>query len=117
MPSIVIVEDELLIAEDLRNKLCSLGHIVVGHATTGEGAVREAAETKPDVMLMDVRLRGHMSGMEAARRIREFHSVAVVYLTAQTVAACVGLPQQFFLSKPFTIGQLESVIAAAVQFG
>jgi CheY-like chemotaxis protein len=116
MARILIVEDELLIAEDIKQKLRRLGHAVVAHAATGEAAVQRTAETKPDLVLMDVRLRGEMSGIEAAQRISEFHDLAVVYVTANANGLDVGSPapsRHFILTKPFTITELEAVIAAA----
>lgn len=116
MARILVVEDELLIAEDLKYKLTRLGHTVVGCATTGEAALREAAETRPELLMMDFRLRGEMNGMEAARRIREIQDLPVVYVTAHAssvAAECNAHPRQSFLTKPFTIGELESVITTA----
>jgi two-component system, cell cycle sensor histidine kinase and response regulator CckA len=116
MARILIVEDELLITEDLKHKLGRLGHVVAAHSVTGEDAVQKITETRPDIVLMDVRLRGEMNGLEAAKRIREIHPVPVVYVTAHanTVAKTINDgDNQFFLTKPFTIGQLEAVIAAA----
>jgi CheY-like chemotaxis protein len=86
MARIFIVEDELLIVEDLKQKLRRLGHTVAGHASTGQDAVDKALETKPDLVLMDVRLRGNMNGIEAAARIRDVYPVAVVYVTAHASA-------------------------------
>ncbi|MCU1295372.1 MAG: Hybrid sensor histidine kinase [Bryobacterales bacterium] len=120
MARILLVEDELLIAEDLTHKIRRLGHAVVGHAATGEGAVQQAAETRPDVVLMDVRLRGGMNGVEAARLICKVQAVAVVYVTANAnfvAASCDEQQRQFILTKPFTIAQLESVIAKACRPG
>ncbi|HSU33144.1 MAG TPA: response regulator [Bryobacteraceae bacterium] len=116
MARIFIVEDEILIVEDLKNKLRRLGHNVVAYATTGEAAVRKVTEMKPELVLMDVRLRGEINGIEAVRRIREALDVPVVYITAhaKAVADIIGAQRrQFCLTKPFTVGQLESVIAVA----
>src|SRR4051794_15168297 len=113
MARILIVEDELLIVEDLKNKLRRLGHTVVGYAMTGEAAVQQAVEVKPELVLMDIRLRGDMSGLEAARRIHEVHPVPVVYITAHasTLASTTGTqPPPFVIAKPFTLAQIESVI-------
>jgi CheY-like chemotaxis protein len=116
MVRILIVEDELLIAEDLKLKLRRLGHVIVGHAVTGEAAVQQAAETRPELVLMDVRLRGEMNGVEAARRIRQIHPAALVYVTANANSirtSCDEKQEQLVLSKPFTIAQLASVIMKA----
>ena len=116
MARILIVEDELLIIEDRKNKLRRLGHDVAAHATTGEVAVQKAIETKPELVLMDVRLRGSMNGIEAAGRICEVHPVPVVYVTAH--AAAVGehvleRQRQFVLTKPFSMTEVRAAIVRA----
>jgi CheY-like chemotaxis protein len=116
MARVLIVEDELLIAEDLKHKLRRLGHTVVGQAMTGEGAVQKVREVQPEVVLMDIRLRGEMSGLEAAQRIQEVHSVTVVFVTAHasTVARTTETqPPPLVITKPFTTDQIESVIEEA----
>jgi len=115
MAKVLIVEDELLIAEDLKHKLCLLGHTVVAQAATGQAALERACEAKPDLVLMDVRLLGSMDGLEAARRIREVKALPVVYVTAQSnfIKNISDAQQQFLLKKPFTIGQLDCVMTAA----
>jgi CheY-like chemotaxis protein len=120
MARILIVEDELLIAEDVKHKVHRLGHSVVAHAATGEAAVQKAAETKPELVLMDVRLRGEINGIEAARRISEFNDVPIVYVTANANDIDLGghvRPRKFILTKPFTVDQLEAIIAAACGAG
>lgn len=116
MARILIVEDEFLIAEDLKQKLLRLGHTVVGHATTGEAAVQAVTKLAPEVVLMDVRLRGRMSGLEAAQHIRAEHSVRVVFVTAHanTIAGTREIqPPSFVVTKPFTFDQIASVIEEA----
>jgi two-component system, cell cycle sensor histidine kinase and response regulator CckA len=120
MSRVLLVEDEFLIAEDLKHKIKRLGHTVVGHAATGEGAVQQATETSPDVVLMDVRLRGEMNGVEAARQICKTRSVPVVYVTANAnfaAASCDGQQTHLVLRKPFTIAQLGSIISKACDPG
>jgi two-component system, cell cycle sensor histidine kinase and response regulator CckA len=116
MARILIVEDELLIIEDLKNKLRRLGHSVTGHATTGDAAVQKAIDTQPELVLMDVRLRGSMNGIEAARRIRELQKVPVIYVTAHAAAVAEHVDQQqhqFVLTKPFSMTELKAVVTAA----
>ena len=68
---ILIVEDEQIIAADLRNKLVGLGHEIVGMAIAGAEAISIAEQVRPDLVLMDVQLEGAMSGTEAARTIQK----------------------------------------------
>jgi CheY-like chemotaxis protein len=117
MARILIAEDEFLIFEDVKYKIDRLGHTVVAHATTGEAAIEHAAKTKPELVLMDVRLRGSMNGIEAARLIQERHAVPMVYVTAhaKTIQRELNAERrEFVLMKPFSLAQLEAVILTAL---
>lgn len=81
--SILIVEDETLVAKDIRRFLQGLDYSVVGIAVSGEEAIQKALENRPDLILMDIRLKGKMDGIQAAQEIRSQLDVAIVYLTAQ----------------------------------
>lgn len=102
--SVLIVEDELIIAEDLRRRLTALGFHVVGVATTGEDAVSRVQETAPDLVLMDISLRGEMDGVEAARMIRERTGTPIVYVTGhgdpETMQRAKATPGFAFVLKP-----------------
>lgn len=80
--SILIVEDELIAAADLRELLESFGYRVTGIASTGEKAVMMAEAEVPDLILMDIHLGGVISGIEAAEKILSRHSVPIIYVTA-----------------------------------
>jgi two-component system cell cycle sensor histidine kinase/response regulator CckA len=115
MTRIMVVEDEPITAADLEQKLVALGHEVSAWVDTGEEAVALAAEHAPELVLMDIRLRGRMTGIEAAARLRERGDIPVVFLTAfadqETVGeACKTQPYGYLL-KPIT----EGAVAAAVQ--
>jgi PAS domain S-box-containing protein len=79
---LMVVEDELIVREDLREKLTELGYDVCALAASGEEAVALAAAHRPELVLMDVRLAGGMDGIEAARRISRRHRLAVIFLSA-----------------------------------
>ena len=81
---ILIVEDEFFIAMDVEEQARSLGHTVVGTAMTAEEAVRMAGETRPDLVLMDIRLAGATDGIAAALAIRSQYGIASVFVTANT---------------------------------
>ena len=110
---ILIVEDEILIAEDLRLVLKRMGHQVVGMASSGTEAIWKADELHPNLVLMDVRLRGVMDGVEAARRIRSKADIAVIYVTAHaSVLASLEIRHRCtLLAKPFSPLQLQAAIA------
>ena len=85
--SLYIVEDELIIAHDLRTKLTEFGYEVMGIDTKGEHAVENIAALKennkePDIVIMDIRLAGKMDGIEAARILTENYNCGIIFLTS-----------------------------------
>src|SRR5579862_9135544 len=70
-PKILIVDDEILIARELEARLCAFGYGTAGVAPSGEDAIRLASEAHPDVVLMDIVLKGGMDGIAAAGEIRK----------------------------------------------
>jgi len=102
---ILIVEDEGIVAKGLEITLQKSGHTIVGLALTGEEAVAQAAQTSPDLVLVDIRLKGEMDGIEAAARIRAAADVPVVFLTAyadeETVGRAKAATPYGYLVKPF----------------
>jgi CheY-like chemotaxis protein len=115
---ILIVEDEQIIAADLRNKLKRIGHQVVGMAIAGEEAISMAEQLQPDIVLMDVQLEGAMSGTDAARTIQERTRSQIIFITAFP-GVFLRDPAQFSepricIAKPFSRVQLEAALAAAV---
>ena len=80
--SILVVEDEALLAANLVNTLSSLGYTVHKPVATGEDAIRAVKTRQPDLVLMDIQLIGPMDGIEAADKIRAIADIPVVYLTA-----------------------------------
>ena len=115
---ILVVEDEAIVAADLQSKLQRLGYVVCGIAFSGADAIRTASETAPDLILMDVRLQGNMTGLEAAVHIRERRDVPVVYITAYTDVlgdAVERHEEVLYLSKPFSPSELKTVLAGALK--
>jgi two-component system response regulator LytT len=80
--NILIVEDESIIAKDIQHSLKKLGYTVVGVTSTGEDAIKLTEELKPDLILMDIMLKGDISGIDAAIQIREKYNIPIIYLTA-----------------------------------
>ena len=78
--NILIVEDESIVAKDIQHSLKKLGYTVVGICSTGEDAITSAQELKPDLVLMDIMLKGDMSGIDAAGQIREKNNIPVITL-------------------------------------
>jgi PAS domain S-box-containing protein len=115
---IMLVEDEAIVAMDVRQRLQVMGYEVVAHATSGEDAIRFALDTAPDLILMDIKIRGDLDGTEAAAQIRKSQNIPVIYLAAYTdestlVKAC--LSEAFgYLIKPFEDRELHSSIEIAL---
>jgi len=81
---VLIVEDEAIIAMDIESRLSRMGYEVVGKAGNGLDALRMAVEREPDVVLMDIHLRGDIDGVEAAARIKERTNVPLVFVTGHS---------------------------------
>ncbi len=108
---ILVVEDELLVAEDLKYRLSSLGYQVVGVASSGKAAIAKAVELKPDLILMDIKLQGEMDGIEAAGKIKLHQNIPVIFLTAYSDDATLKrakITEPFgFLIKPYEDRELQ----------
>ena len=115
---ILVVEDEQIVAEDLRQLLTGMGYHVVGTAPTADDAIRLARETAPDLIMMDISLDGTMDGTEAAGKIAEFHDAPVIYLTAFADSAIiekakVTRPYGYIL-KPYQEREIRTAIEIAI---
>ena len=111
---ILIVEDQSVIAIDLRKSLSKMGYIVVAISDNAEDAVSVVKECKPDLVLMDIMLNGDKSGIEAAEIIRVERDIPIIYLTALTdvdtyLRAAKTEPYKY-LMKPLEMESLERVI-------
>ncbi len=120
--SLYIVEDELIIAHDLKAKLTSLGYEVLGIDTKGENAIENIAnlqETKsePDIVIMDVRLAGKMDGIEAARILTENYNCGIIFLTSmnksEVFSKSFSLKPYAYLFKPVDVDQIRAAIEVA----
>lgn len=116
--SIVIVEDEVVVAMELESRLIDLGYRVSGTAGTGTEALELTKRTMPDLVLMDVRLSGDMDGIEAARAIRDRHNIPVVYVTAHADDETLQRAKLTFpfgyIVKPFSEQDLRAAIEVAL---
>jgi CheY-like chemotaxis protein len=114
---ILVVEDDQIIQLDLRGQLQQLGYAVVGGAASGEEAIAKAAQLEPDLVLMDIRLRGAVDGVEAARQIRSARDVPVIFVTAQAAEELARQRNEVpepRITKPFTMAVLLSAIERAL---
>ena len=114
----MVVEDEKLVALALEQCLKALGHEVVGLAATGQEAIRKAGELEPDLVLMDIRLKGDIDGIEAASRIHDTYKTPIVYLTAysddNTLERARAAQPDGYVLKPFEEKSLKSSVAMAL---
>lgn len=115
---ILIVEDEAIIAMELRETLEHLGYVVVGNELRGEDAVRAAGKLRPDVVLMDIHLKGMMDGIEASDRIARRYDIPVIFTTAhsdrETLSRAIRTQPYGYIIKPFNERDLYSNIEMAV---
>lgn len=115
---ILIVDDEVVVAEDIRRQLRSLGYTVVGVVSSGSEAVRLAGEHRPDLILMDVKLKGPIDGIDAARTIHAQYSIPVIYLTAFSDEDTLERARQTlplaYLIKPFVSSDLRAALELAL---
>lgn len=116
-PRILIVEDDGLIALEIAERLKHLSYDVIDAVATGEEAINCAEKTHPDLILMDIRLRGSMDGTEAAQHITSKEDTPVIYITAysdnETRANARRTFSYGYIVKPFTDQQLLCAIDMA----
>lgn len=112
---ILLVEDEVITAMLMRRQLMRLGLAVIEHVTTGEDAVIQAEQLRPDVILMDIQLAGEMDGIEASQRIRENVKIPVIFVTGYENPSVRERAQATrplgYLIKPFDEMELLTLIA------
>ncbi|MBP8822022.1 MAG: response regulator [Flavobacteriales bacterium] len=116
--NVLVVEDESIVSKDIQQSLKKLGYHVVGAAATGENAVTLALEHKPDIILMDIMLKGEMSGIEAATRIRAEANIPVIFLTAYADESTLNkakVTQPYgYIIKPFKEIDIHTTIEMAL---
>ncbi|MHC1744202.1 MAG: response regulator [Syntrophobacteraceae bacterium] len=116
--SILVVEDEAVVAMDIEERLSALGYEHAGHADSGERALALAEHGRPDLVLMDIHLDGKLDGIEVAETMRRRFRVPVVFLTAYTDDATLERAKAVdpfgFVLKPFDDRDLKSAIEMAI---
>jgi len=119
---ILVVEDERITAEDIKSGLECAGYNVPALVSSGEDAIEKAGKLKPDLVLMDIKLKGKMDGIEAAEQIKYLYNIPVIYLTAYSdeytvQRAKITEPSGYIikeetglLRKPFEESELHTAI-------
>jgi len=116
--NILIVEDEVIVAKNIEKKLTTLGYNVVGNAATGNEAVNLAHTQKPDLVLMDIKLKGEMDGIETADILNKSLRLPLIYLTSypdnETFQRAKATEPFGYLIKPFDTKELQRTIEIAL---
>lgn len=117
-PGIYIVEDEAIVALDIEDGLKRQGYRVVGRSATGEAAIEELNRTTADLILMDIRLKGRMDGIETAKQLKKHKAIPIIYLTAYSEDSILQRAKDTephgYLLKPFEDRHLRTTIEMAL---
>jgi CheY-like chemotaxis protein len=117
-PQILIVEDEVITAMEIRSRLEDAGYAVIAIISSAEEAIASLSSNRPDLVLMDVHLRGNMDGIQAAEIIRRQYDIAVVYLTAytdgQTLLRAKATQPYGYIFKPFEERDIYTTVEMAL---
>jgi signal transduction histidine kinase/CheY-like chemotaxis protein len=124
MAKILVVEDERVAAWSIQESLEGFGHTIVANVISGAEAIQTAGETRPDLVLMDIQLKGKIDGISAAEQIRSSLQIPIIYLTAhadsRTLKRAIATSDCGYLVKPFNQTDLHTTIELALlrnQFG
>ena len=115
---VLVIEDEPIIAMDIRSIVTELGHECTGIASTRDMAVKMARETPPDLILSDIQLADGSSGIDAVRDILADHAMPVIFITAYPERFLTGERPEpaFLITKPFKRSNVEAAISQALFF-
>ncbi len=115
---IMIVEDERVVAMALEDTLISLGHSVCGLVSSGDQALKIASSSLPDLVMMDIKIKGSIDGIETAKRLKDHYGIPVIFLTAyadQEILERAKLTEPLgYILKPFKSLELRSVVEVAI---
>ena len=115
---ILVVEDEMIIGAKISMQLTSLGYEVTGILPRGEEAILHVQENKPDIVLLDINLKGQLDGIATAFRIQQLADIPIIYLTANSDEATFNKAKASkpyaFISKPFKQLDLQRAIELTI---
>jgi DNA-binding response OmpR family regulator len=119
MPKVLIVDDDLMFALDLRHEVMRLGYEVIGLANSSDEAHSACGENRPDLALMDISIAGAMDGIEAAHMLQEAYRVPVIFLTSaidrSSISRAIQEKPYAYLVKPFKRQELKASMNAALR--
>lgn len=117
MDNVLIVEDDEIIQKLIEYRLIALGHTVCAKTDNGEDAISCAMNAHPDVILMDINLKGSLDGIDAAKIIRQSLSLPIIFLTAfaddDTLSRVKEVHPDGFIQKPFSDADLRIALTLA----
>jgi two-component system, response regulator PdtaR len=117
--SVLIVEDDDILARVEDWRLKNLGYMVSGRAATGAEAMEVVLNKRPDLVLMDINIRGNMDGIETARKIKKGFDIPVIYMSSHpddaTVERAKATKPEGFIVKPFHDTDLRVAIELALK--
>ena len=115
---VMVVEDESIISLDIRNSLKKLGYGIAGAAASGDVALMKIANSQPDLILMDIHLKGEMTGIQVSKQVKSNFQIPVIYLTANADSATFRGAKETspygYLLKPFEEKELGMAIEIAL---
>lgn len=115
---ILIVEDLNIIANDLKVQLEKWGYLVTGISNNGKDTIEKVNETEPDLILMDIILKGELNGIETAKQIQKTHSIPIIYLTAYNDKKILDsektIEPPIYILKPYEDAELKTAINKAL---
>lgn len=118
MTSIMVVEDERIVAKNIEESLRLMGYDVLGNHATSADCLRHASERRPDLVLMDVQLEGELDGIQTAKLLRNRYDVPVIFLTAfgddATLSRAREVEAYGYILKPFRASDLHAGVEIAV---
>ena len=116
--SVLVVEDENIVAKDIQQSLLKMGYKVIGTASSGEKAKEILKENQPDIILMDIMLKGNMSGIDTAEYVKDIYDLPVIFLTAyadeNTLSKAKITEPYGYILKPFKEIDLHTSIEMAL---
>ncbi len=108
---ILIVEDNMIIAIDIKEKIKNFGYTVPAIVSSGEQALIKTEELKPDLVIMDIGLKGKMNGIETGKKIREDFNIPVIYITGNSSLHREANITDPCIDKPFNDEELKKLIS------
>jgi two-component system, response regulator PdtaR len=121
LTSILIVEDELIVAESLALDLQRKGYAIAGIVSSGQEAIQAVNQMPPDIILMDIMLKGSLDGIETSKAIQQRQSVPIIYITAFSDRATIERAKQagettlHYLVKPIRLKDLIKTIESVLE--